>query len=92
MADLVELYMVDFDVIVGIDYLNSCYASIDFRYRVVKFQITNVPLIEWSSSAVPKGHFILYLKAKKFILDGCIYHFVRVNDSSTEVPPVSQFL
>ena len=36
-ADLVELDMVDFDVIPGIDWLHSCYASIDCRTYVVKF-------------------------------------------------------
>ena len=45
--------------------------------------------IEWSSSsAVPKGHFILYLKARKLFSKGCIYHLVRVNDSSAEVPSI----
>ncbi|KAG5576253.1 hypothetical protein H5410_056387 [Solanum commersonii] len=53
MADLVELYMVDFDVI------------LDCRTRVVKFQTPNEPVIEWSSSSVvPRGHFISYLKMK----------------------------
>ena len=37
MADLVELDMVDFDVILGMDWLHACYASIDCRTRVVKF-------------------------------------------------------
>ncbi|KAH0636415.1 hypothetical protein KY290_036860 [Solanum tuberosum] len=68
MADLVELYMVDFDVIL---------------------------VIEWrSSSTTPKGRFILYLKARKLVSKGCIYHLVPVNDSSVEtpfVPVVSEF-
>ncbi|KAH0729889.1 hypothetical protein KY289_001077 [Solanum tuberosum] len=55
MDDLVELDMVDFDVILGMDWLHSCYASIDCRTRVVKFQIPIKYVIEWSSSsAVPK--------------------------------------
>ncbi|KAH0683182.1 hypothetical protein KY290_021771 [Solanum tuberosum] len=69
MADLVELDMVDFDVILGMDWLYACYASIDCRIRVAKFQIPNEPVIEWSSSsAAPKGRFISYLKARKFII------------------------
>ena len=31
MADLVEFYMVDFDVILGMGWLHACYASIDCR-------------------------------------------------------------
>ncbi|WMV37210.1 hypothetical protein MTR67_030595 [Solanum verrucosum] len=46
------------------------------------------PVIEWSSSlAVPMGHFISYLKARKLVSKGCIYHLVRVNDSSVETRP-----
>ena len=39
MDDLVELHMVYFDVIVGMDWLYSCYASIDCKTEVVKFHI-----------------------------------------------------
>ncbi|WMV50564.1 hypothetical protein MTR67_043949, partial [Solanum verrucosum] len=33
-VDLVELDMLELDVILGMDWLHSCYASIDFRTRV----------------------------------------------------------
>ena len=89
IVDLVELDMVDFDVILGMDWLHACYASIDCRTRAVKFQFPNEPVIEWSSSsAVPKGHFISYLKARKLVSMGCIYHLVRVNDSSVDIPSI----
>ena len=65
MTDLVELDMVDFDVILGMDWLHMCYAVIYCRTRVVKFKIPNDLVIEWSrSSAVSKGHFSSYLKAR----------------------------
>ena len=35
--DLVELDMLDFDVMLGVDWFHSCYASIDCRIQVVKF-------------------------------------------------------
>ncbi|KAG5576138.1 hypothetical protein H5410_056272 [Solanum commersonii] len=98
MTNLVELDMMDFDVILGMDWPHACYASVDCRTRVLKFQFPNEPVIEWrSSSVVPKGHFISYLKARKLVSKGCIYHVVRVNDSSVEapliqlVPVVSEF-
>uniref|UniRef100_M1DHJ3 Gag-pol protein n=1 Tax=Solanum tuberosum TaxID=4113 RepID=M1DHJ3_SOLTU len=47
LVDLVELDMLDFDVILGMDWLHSFYASIDCRNRVVKFQFPNKPMIEW---------------------------------------------
>ncbi|KAH0712585.1 hypothetical protein KY289_008544 [Solanum tuberosum] len=89
MAYLVELDMVDFDVILGMDWLHACYASVNCRTRVVKFQFPNEPVLLWkSSSAVPKGRFISFLKARKLVFKRCVYHLVRVNDSSVEVPHI----
>ena len=77
MVDLIELDMVDFDVILGMDWIHTCYASIDCRIWAVKFHIPNEPVIEWTSSSVePKGHFILYLKAMKLVSKGCVYPLV----------------
>ena len=36
-VDLVELPMHDFDVILGMDWIRSCYACMDCRSRVVRF-------------------------------------------------------
>ncbi|KAH0729719.1 hypothetical protein KY290_000849 [Solanum tuberosum] len=60
--------------------------TVDCRTRVVKFQFPNELVLEWkSSSAVSKGRFISYLTARKLVSKGCVYHLVRVNDSSVEV-------
>ena len=40
-ADLVELPMHDFDVILGMDWLHSCYACMDCRSRVIRFRFPN---------------------------------------------------
>ena len=81
MADLIELDIVDFDVILGMDWLYSSYASIDCRTRVVKFQFSGASVFEWyGNSMSPKNHLISYLKARKLISKGYIYHLVRVKD------------
>ncbi|MCF7184067.1 hypothetical protein L3H42_11260, partial [Corynebacterium sp. MC-13] len=57
--DFVELDMVDFDVILGMDWLHAYYASIDCRTHKVKFQFPNEPVLEWEShDVVVKGRFI----------------------------------
>ena len=73
MDDLIELDIVDFNVILGMDQLYVYYSSI----RLIKFQIPNDPVLKWkSSSSVPKGSFILHLKARKLVSKGCVYHLV----------------
>ncbi|KAF3680585.1 hypothetical protein FXO38_02229 [Capsicum annuum] len=63
-ADLIKLDIVDFDIILGMDWLYSCYASIDCRTHVVKFQFPNELVFEWfKNSVAPKSHFISYLKS-----------------------------
>ncbi|KAH0743127.1 hypothetical protein KY290_031120 [Solanum tuberosum] len=87
LTDLVDLEMVDFDVILGMDWLHSCYASVDCRTRIVRFQFPDEPVLEWmGSSLAPAGRFISYLKARKMISKGYLYHLVRVKDSSFETP------
>ena len=79
--------MVDFDVILGMDRLHSCYASVDCRIRIVRFQFPDEPIFEWKgSSLAPIGRFISYLKARKMISKGYLYHLVQVKDSRLETP------
>ena len=71
MADLVELDLVDFDVIVCMSQVHACYALVYCTNQVVKFQFLNEPLIEWRNSlVVPKDSFISYLNAKQFVSEG----------------------
>ena len=77
--------MVNFDVILGMDWLHSCYASFDCRTRIVHFQFLDEPILEWEDSILaPMGGFISYLKAIKMISMVYIYHLVWVKDSSSE--------
>ncbi|XP_070054506.1 uncharacterized protein [Nicotiana tomentosiformis] len=87
MADLIELGMVNFDVIIGMDWIYSCFTKLDCRTRTVRFEFPNELVVDWKGDdVVPKGRFISYLKAAKMINKGCIYHLVLVTDTDAEAP------
>ena len=85
--------MVDFDIILGMDWLNLYYASVDCRTRIVCFLFPHVPILEWKdSSFAPMGQFISYLKARKMISKGYLYVLVPVKNSSLETPSLKSVL
>ena len=60
-VDLVELDMVNFDVILGMDWLHICFASIDCRTRIVKYHFPNEPVLDWKGgNSIPRGHIISF--------------------------------
>lgn len=50
LADLNELKMVEFNVIMGIDWLPSCYAIVDCWRKVFHFNFLGEPVIEWNGN------------------------------------------
>ncbi|XP_015060278.1 uncharacterized protein LOC107006166 [Solanum pennellii] len=50
LADIVELEMVGFDVIMGMDWLESCYATVDYRSKIVHFQFPKEEVLEWKGN------------------------------------------
>ncbi|XP_070030884.1 uncharacterized protein [Nicotiana tomentosiformis] len=49
-ADLVELEMIDFDAIMGMDWLAACYATVDCRAKATKFHFL-APLMKLTQKA-----------------------------------------
>ncbi|WMV19660.1 hypothetical protein MTR67_013045 [Solanum verrucosum] len=79
--------MINFDVIMGMDWLSSCYANVECWTKIVKFHFPGEAVREWKGdTATPKSRFIFNLKARKMITRGFIYHLVRVHDIDAEPP------
>lgn len=98
MMDVVEFYMADFDMILDMDLLQSCYIFVDCRNIKVTFHFPNKSVFEWDGSPVlPKKRFIFYLRVQKMISKGYLFHLVWVKDSSAEstslqsIPVVHEF-
>ena len=57
-VELLELDMLDFDVILGMEWLHACIACIDCRTRVVKFNFPNETVLDWKGIySIRRGHF-----------------------------------
>lgn len=72
--------------------------SLDYWIPRISFHFPNESVFKWGgSSLVPKGRFILYLRAQ-LVYKGCLYNLVHVKDSRSKgpslqtVPMVYEFL
>lgn len=61
LVDLVALDMLEFDVILGMDWLHAYYAFVDCRTQVVKFQFPNEPILElkWEIQSLEVNLFLI---------------------------------
>lgn len=79
----------EFDVILGMDWLFLCDAIFNYRTKIVILQLLDEPLLVCVWRGEPncaKWKIISYLKAHKMISKRYIYHLVWVRDSKVEVP------
>ena len=97
-ADLVELPMHDFYVILVMEWLHICYACMDCSSRVLRFCFLNEEqLVREGYNSSHRNPFISNLKAYKMISKELLCHFVSVNNLYHEihsidlVPVVNEF-
>ena len=65
------------------DWVHSCFASIDCRTRVVKFQFPHETIFELKGEySISSGQFC------KMISKGCIYYIVWVKDVESNTLPL----
>ncbi|XP_033509070.2 uncharacterized protein [Nicotiana tomentosiformis] len=85
LADLIVLDMVDFDILMGMDWLSSCYSIVDFHAKIVKFEIPNEPSFILRGSQVPEICKVeSFMKAQRLLKKGCLGLLSIVNDTRKE--------
>ena len=88
-ADLVELPIHDFDVILCMEWIHSCYACMDYRIRVVRFCFPNEKelVLEGYNSSCPNP-LISILMANKIISKRLLCQIVSVIDLYHAIPSI----
>ena len=79
--------MKDFDVILGMDWLHSCYACMDCHSRVVIFHFPNEVELVWEGYDSSRHNpLISNLNFNEMISKGLLCHLVSVNDLDHDIP------
>ncbi|XP_070054059.1 uncharacterized protein [Nicotiana tomentosiformis] len=90
---LLFLDMVDFDVILGMDWLLPYHAILDCHIKMVTLSISRFPLLE--RRGTPRhstSRVISYVKARRMVENGCLAYLAYIHDSSPEVPSMDSVL
>ena len=83
LVDLLPIHMRDFDVILGMDWLERHKATIDCLMKRITFGDPNSPEFEFQGSKPSGlGKFISAIKAKKMIAHGCEGYLAHVIDTT----------
>ena len=86
VADLMELSVLEFDVILGMDWLSRHRAVIDCYARVIMFRPDSQDefMYQGDRSKAPIT-IISAIEARRFLRKGCQGYLVYVHDTSTEI-------
>ncbi|XP_070017630.1 uncharacterized protein [Nicotiana sylvestris] len=88
-VELLLLYIVGFDVILGMDWLSPCRPILDCYAKTVMLAMPGVPRVKWRGSTdfVP-SRMISFLKAQRMIGKGCLSYLACVRDVNAETPSI----
>ena len=81
--------MVDFDLILGMDWLSPHDAVLDCYAKTVTLAMPGIPPVVWqgSCSRTPVG-MISFVRAQRLMASGCLAYLAYVRDVSREGPTV----
>ncbi|XP_070057168.1 uncharacterized protein [Nicotiana tomentosiformis] len=86
-AYLLLLDMVDFEVILGMDWFSPYHAILDCYAKTVTLAMPELPRIEWRGSFVcTYSRVVSFLKARHMVEKGCLASLAFVQDNTAETP------
>ncbi|XP_070046798.1 uncharacterized protein [Nicotiana tomentosiformis] len=92
-VDLSLLGMVDFDVILGMDWLSPYHVVLDCHSNTVALAMLGLSRIEWRGSLdYVSSRVISYLKAQRMVGKGCLSYLAFVRNVSTDAPTIDSIL
>ena len=78
-ADLKVLDMIDFDVILGMDWLSSYHAILNCHAKTITLTMPGIPIVEWRGSlGHPSKGVISFLKACQLVERGCLAYLAHI--------------
>ena len=91
--NLLRLGMLDFDVILGIDWLSPCRVVLDYYAKAAMLALRGMPRIEWRGSMdyVP-SRVVSFLKTQQIARKGCLSYLAFMMDVSAETPAINPVL
>ncbi|XP_070022857.1 uncharacterized protein [Nicotiana sylvestris] len=88
-ANLLLLDMIDFEVILGMDWLSLYHAVLDCHAKTVTLAMLGLPRLEWKGSTVDtSSRVISFLKAWHMVEKGCLAFLAYVWDTTVESPTI----
>uniref|UniRef100_A0A0V0GST8 Putative ovule protein n=1 Tax=Solanum chacoense TaxID=4108 RepID=A0A0V0GST8_SOLCH len=84
-VDLILLDMVDFDVILGMDWLSPYHAVLDCYAKTVTLAMPGISPVLWQGaySHTPTG-IISFMRARRLVASGCLAYLAYVRDVSRD--------
>ncbi|XP_070049441.1 uncharacterized protein [Nicotiana tomentosiformis] len=93
LADVIVLDMIHFDMLMGMNWLSSCYAIVDCHAKIVKFEIPNEPSFVLKGGQVPETcKVVSFMKAQRLLKKGCLGLLAIVNDTRKETISIEDVL
>ncbi|XP_069143501.1 uncharacterized protein [Solanum lycopersicum] len=86
---LIILGMIDFDVILGMDWLSPCHAILDCNAKTMTLAMPGVSRVERKSvNGSYPSKVISFIRAQRMVERGCLSYIAFIRDTNVESPPM----